>query len=162
MSRGYFNNNLSILTDSILFHIDYDCTYNCTILLCVKMRILKIFLIIIIIILSNCDKYSSTEPKNSLPVINRIVLEPENPQIMQVVKITSFASDADKHTLYYRWSVSEGALSNNGIGNPIYWSTPYTAGNVNIVCRVYDGIDIVNKSIGVYVLDDSVTSEPID
>jgi len=126
------------------------------------MRILKIFLIITTIIMFSCDKYASTEPKNSLPVISRIVLETDNPKIMQVIKITSFASDADKHTLYYRWSVSDGALSNNGIGNPIYWSTPYTAGNVTIVCRVYDGIDIVNKSIGVNVSDDSGITETSD
>ena len=119
------------------------------------MRILKYQIIYFnILLLGSCNS-TITEPKNTLPVIHKITIDSETPLINEIIKLTSYASDDDKHELYYRWSVSKGALTNNGIGNPIYWSTPNSAGNVTIVSIVYDGIDMVTKSIGVNVSDRS-------
>ena len=119
------------------------------------MRILKYQIIYFnILLLGSCNS-TITEPKNTLPVIHKITIDSETPLINEIIKLTSYASDDDKHELYYRWSVSKGALTINGIGNPIYWSTPNSAGNVTIVSIVYDGIDMVTKSIGVNVSDRS-------
>ena len=117
------------------------------------MRIANILILIQLFTAFSCDQFGATEPKNTLPVIDRIIVDSDSPMINQIIKLTSIASDADKQQLYFRWSVSEGALSNEGIGNPIYWSTPNIAGNVRIVSMVYDGIDMVTKSIGVDVSD---------
>ena len=123
------------------------------------MRKLKIYSFSVIFLLLNCNKTTSTEPQNSPPVISQIMVEPEQPRTSQVVKLISIASDADKHELHYRWSASRGALTNDGIGNPIHWSTPGEPGNVTIVSMVYDGIELVTKSIGVDVIDFTGTDE---
>lgn len=123
------------------------------------MRNIKFNILLISSLLHCCNNSNLTESGNTPPVVNMIKIEPEYPTINQVVKLTTFATDADKQELFYRWSVSKGALSNEGIGNPIYWSTPNTEGNVTIVSMVYDGEEMVTKSIGVDVFDESEIDE---
>ena len=119
------------------------------------MRIANIIILLQLLLTFGCNQFGSNEPENTLPVIDRIIIDSNKPMINQIIKLTSIASDVDKQQLYYRWSVSKGTLTNDGIGNPIYWSTPNTVGNVTIVSMVYDGIDMVTKSIGVNVSDGS-------
>lgn len=109
--------------------------------------------LLFILIFTACNKnILPSESDNTPPTIQQIILTPSEPEINEVVELMAIASDIDKQELNYRWSVSDGALTNNNVGNPIYWSTPSTSGNVIITCMVYDGIELVTKSIGVDVL----------
>ncbi len=124
------------------------------------MMILRHFILIPLIFISliSCSLFESTTESNNIkPSIDKIIIEPDEPTINQLVKLTVFASDADGDELLYKWSVSEGGVNNNGRNNPAYWSTPSTAGNYRITCQVSDNIEIVHRNMNVSILENILT-----
>ena len=97
----------------------------------------------IIAVLVNCKLFT----ENSPPKINQIVATPSQPTSGQVVILNAIATDSDGDNLSYNWSVSAGLLENNGIGNPIQWTTPNSGGEINIICVVSDGKDVDTKNV---------------
>ncbi|MFC1593520.1 hypothetical protein ACFL3O_01140 [Candidatus Neomarinimicrobiota bacterium] len=116
----------------------------------------NIQLIVLFIFFISCsDDISSTSSENTPPLINEIVLTPSDPKINQVVRVKAYVHDADNDKLDFNWLSTAGAFVNNGRGNPIYWSTPNARMNCIITCQVWDGYNLVSKSLPVYVQDES-------
>ena len=123
---------------------------------------MKLFIIsyALLILLVTCSNQFQAD--NTPPIISKITITPAQPTINQIATLKVFATDADDDELLYKWTVSGGALTNNGRGNPIYYSTPNSIGIYVIVCYVSDGIEIVTKSTGVDIQDESgsIIEEP--
>lgn len=75
-------------------------------------------------------------PSNETPVIHYISAEHEVLPSSEI-QIRCVATDADKDTLNYTWSASEGTIS--GEGSDISWTAPDAQGDYVITATVTDG-----------------------
>lgn len=111
-----------------------------------------LLLIPLMTILWTCSENNNpSQSQNSPPVINEIIANPSQPKSGQVVTLNAIATDSDGDNLTYNWSVSAGQLSGDGIGNPMQWTTPSEGGEINVICVVSDGKEVVVKNIVINV-----------
>lgn len=103
-----------------------------------------IFLVIIVLLFSSaCTLFSPPpppppppEPENQSPVIHYMTADKEI-ALSGSAQIRCVATDKDKDTLSYRWSVSGGTIE--GAGDNVTWIPPDSVGDYTIKVIVIDG-----------------------
>ena len=96
---------------------------------------LKTILLFTFIFFIACD--STTESKNSAPVISAVVVNPSSVAANGITTVTVTATDADDDPLTYAYDPNGGAITANGAS--ANWTAPGTAGAISVTVTVTDG-----------------------
>lgn len=95
--------------------------------------LLSCFSIILIVFLYGCCK----DELNNSPTIKSLVSNPDTISTNSVSTLTCSAEDPDGDDLTFFWETEAGTI--DGSGSTVRWSSPNTAGEYFISCRVSDG-----------------------
>lgn len=109
-------------------------------------KILFFSTLTVLIILSGCNE-KSTKSKNSAPVINSVLVNPNTVGVGGTVTITVDAQDPDEgDQLNYTYIPSNGAI--NGSGSIVQWIAPQQAGAYSVTVTVKDQDGAEDTGIG--------------
>ncbi len=99
------------------------------------IRVFSFILVILLVMISGCKK-SSTESKNSPPVVNSITITPTSVPTSGLVSVVVVTSDPDQESLTNNISVDDGTLV--GSEKERIWIAPSTAGTYDLTVTVSD------------------------
>ena len=78
------------------------------------MRLIKLIIILLLILLGiNCSNNSPNTDINHAPTIIDLILAPDSVETSGICIIYCIAEDADKDTLDYSWSCSDGDIDDH-------------------------------------------------
>jgi hypothetical protein len=83
-----------------------------------KMYLRILLISFLITFLFNSCKENSTEPQNSPPSIEQIILNPTSTTPGNIVKLACVVTDKEGDAIQYTWVPSKGTVSQSNIQNP--------------------------------------------
>lgn len=121
---------------------------------------IKLFTVLLLLILiTGCEKEKApVVPKNNLPAIISITVQPDTLLINETSKLACIASDKDRDQLSITWSSSHGSFPAGHEGTEVMWKAPSKPGSVKLIVIVSDGKTSIKREIEVVV--GQLPSEP--
>ena len=116
-----------------------------------KLIVLLLAMVLTGLVFWSCSDDSTTEPKNSAPVISSLTANPSTVQAGGNATINCVATDADGDALTYTWDTTGGPII--GSGNSVTWTAPQTAGIYKITVTVSDGKAVATRDLDITVTD---------
>lgn len=107
--------------------------------------------IYLITIVAGCE--NSVNIQNNPPIINKVYVNPSAIKIMDQIKLTCIASDEDGDNLQYTWLSSHGSFLELVSQSSTVWEAPSSKGIYQIIVKVSDGKELIEKKIEVNVDD---------
>jgi hypothetical protein len=122
----------------------------------------RLAILILISLLSSCDKDASSEPENNPPEILSIFLTTPFTVVLDSATFACEAIDKDDDPLDYTWFASAGDFLNGVKGQTIVWSAPNFIDSVYLGVLVSDGMETSRDTFYTHLILGPTDSYPVD
>lgn len=122
-------------------------------------KLFSVFILLSFILVFNFCEDDSTSPQNTEPVVEKIVLEPEDASFGDTVNVSCAAKDEDGDQLTYTWSAKKGSFPNGNKGNSVLWLAPDMPANPpeitkdTISVTVNDGENSISEDTDIIIYE---------
>jgi len=111
-----------------------------------------LFLLIINLLLIDCDKEQPTKPKNQKPEIISISANPNKIFCNQTSILKVIATDNDGDELTYLWNAGAGEFLQSNTMDSVLWKAPNIAGDYTCEVEISDGKDTIKDTVIIDVI----------